>query len=297
MCIDTHLFRASWSLAVEDPTFLAGEMRRCMVDEKGVKTIMALYKQRCMANPALHLKATVEEATLRFMQLDKVAVGTQELVAAHARNKTWQRCAFSCSSFTAAHFMIGSKLGTWFDSYLVKTAVQTARGQSLAVELAISNTPEATQITQQQFAELCAVCGLWCIIRITVLPELAIGDIGDDKLENEFRTLRSFRDDILALRNAEPDTELKNTTGLTSWVLKHVPSIRYARDEVQDTANRQTRGWAHGAQIIFWILTQRNEMRWPVAPVVFAFPCGTYICMQFCQFIFIFFAILLTSVL
>ena len=53
--------------SIEDPTFLAKEMRRHTIDEKGVKTVVVLYKQRCMAHPALRLKATVEEATLPFM--------------------------------------------------------------------------------------------------------------------------------------------------------------------------------------------------------------------------------------
>ena len=62
--------------SIEDPTFLSKEMLRCNISQNNVKTVMALYKQRCLANPALHLKESVEEAALRFMEYGKVAVGT-----------------------------------------------------------------------------------------------------------------------------------------------------------------------------------------------------------------------------
>ena len=75
--------------SIEDPTFLSKEMLRCNISQNNVKTVMALYKQRCSANPALRLKDSVEEATLRFMEHNKVAVGTQALIAAHIREKTW----------------------------------------------------------------------------------------------------------------------------------------------------------------------------------------------------------------
>ena len=105
-----------------------------------------------------------------------MALGTQEAVAAHVRAKTWQKCAFTCASFSAAHFVVGAKLGKWLDPYLEKVAVQTAQGQLLAVEIAIDHTPAGTTIQPAAFAELCATCGLWVLICNEVLPSLAIGN-------------------------------------------------------------------------------------------------------------------------
>ena len=60
--------------SIEDPTFLSKEMLRCNISQNNVKTVMALYKQRCLVHPALRLKESVEEATLRFMEHNKVHI-------------------------------------------------------------------------------------------------------------------------------------------------------------------------------------------------------------------------------
>ena len=60
--------------SIEDPTFLSKEMLRCNISQNNVKTVMALHKQRCSVHPALRLKESVEEATLRFMEHNKVHI-------------------------------------------------------------------------------------------------------------------------------------------------------------------------------------------------------------------------------
>ena len=229
--------------SIEDPTFLAKEMHRCNIQQHNVKTVMALYKQRCLANPALQLKAAVEEATLRFMQYDKVAVGTQAAVAAHVRERTWQRCSFTCASFMAPHFVVGAKLGSWLDDFLVKHAVQTAEGQLLAVELAIAQTPPgAATITASAFGDLCATCGLWILIRDQVLPQLAIGGVDVDRFAAEFRASNSqgaMHQSILSLRSMDPDVEIQCAGDFAEWVAKNCSAVRSCRDTVVQRAHRQ----------------------------------------------------------
>ena len=173
------------------------------------------------------------------MQLDKVAVGTQEVVATHVRQKTWQLCAFSCSSFTGPHFLIGSKLGKWFDPYLVRKCVQTATGQRLAVEVAIENAQPGSTIPEKQFSDLCAACGLWCLIVSEALPQLAIGSDAVTRLEQTFRTSKHLREEVLSLRGSEPENEIMDASDLVNWVIDHVHAIREARDESARNANRQ----------------------------------------------------------
>ena len=64
-------------------------------------------------------------------------------------------------------------------------AVQTAEGQLLAVELAIAQTPPGAMISKQVFGELCAMSGLWILIRERVLPELAIGSDQVEQMAGE----------------------------------------------------------------------------------------------------------------
>ena len=220
-------------------------MLRCNISQNTVKTVMALYKQRCFANLALHLKSSVEQATLRFMQYEKVAVGTQAAVAAHIRAKTWQRCAFSCASFMAPHFVVGAKLGSWLDTFLAAQAVQTAEGQILAVELAIAQTPAGTTIAPIAFGELCATCGLWILIRDRVLPELAVGGAQVDEMTAEFRSTNmdgALHKSIRAMRGVEPDAEMRNLGDLAAWVTANVRAVHACQQIVAKNAARQNGG-------------------------------------------------------
>ena len=51
--------------SIQDPLFLSQEMLRCKMADQNVKTVMALYKQRALTNPGLHLKESVQDATVR----------------------------------------------------------------------------------------------------------------------------------------------------------------------------------------------------------------------------------------
>ena len=231
--------------SIEDPTFLSKEMLRCNISQDSVKTVMTFYKQRCLANPALHLKESVEEATLRFMEYDKVAVGTQAAIAAHVREKTWQRCVFTCQSFMASHFVVGAKLGSWLETFLSKQAVQTAEGQTLAVACAIAQTPPGTTISKQVFGELCATCGLWILIRDRVLPELAIGSAMVEQLAAEFQSTNmdgALHKSIRALRSVEPDAAMRNFGDLAAWVMAHVSAVRACQQTMANDAARRHDG-------------------------------------------------------
>ena len=230
--------------SIEDPIFLSREMRRSMVGAQTVKTVMALYKQRCLANPALHLKASVEEAVVRFMQHTKVSIGTQDVIADHVREQTWQRCAFTCHAFMAGTFVIGAKLGTWFDQLLQNGAIQSAQGQLLAVQIAIKQRPAGSSIQQQCFTDLCTACGLWVWLREKILPLLALGSHTIMELEEHFEAASgagSLRAELLALRSREPECDLKNHATCADWVLKHVGPLRTARDAEAEKANQVAR--------------------------------------------------------
>ena len=181
---------------------------------------------------------------VRFMHYNKVAIGTQDVIADHVRERTWQRCAFTCHAFMAATFVIGAKLGPWFDNLLQKSAIQSAQGQLLAVQMAIKQTPSGSSISQQCFTDLCTACGLWVWIRDTILPLLAIGAEAIVELGAELGTasgVGSLHAELLALRSREPSGELKDLAMCADWVLGNVGTLRAAKDAEAEKANRVAR--------------------------------------------------------
>ena len=57
---------------VQDPLFLSLELCRCSFSAQHVKGVVRLYRQRVLANPALSMPQTMEDAVMKLMQPDKV---------------------------------------------------------------------------------------------------------------------------------------------------------------------------------------------------------------------------------
>ena len=178
---------------------------------------------------------------VRFMQPTKVAIGTQDVIAGHVREQTWQRCVFSCQAFMAPTFVIGAKLGSWFDQLLQRNAIQSAQGQLLAVKMTIVQTPSGIAIQQHDFADLCTACGLWVWLLEHVLPLLAFGSDTIEELWKNYEAVggaESLRTELLALRTCEPEHELVDYTACAEWVLGCVQLLRTAKDTDTEKANK-----------------------------------------------------------
>ena len=216
--------------SIEDPIFMSQEMLRCSMGEHGVKTIMSLYKQRAMTAPSLKMQPSVEACTLRFMQEGKVCEAARMLISSEVRDRSWQGGRFTAHALMASKFPVHAPLANWYDKLLVKEAVQSASGQTLAVNIALRMTPEGSKITQADFDEVCGACGMWVIIETRVLPQLAFGSKDIESLGTEFEETATFRSQINALTCKEPSANLTNFIDLAKWVLDNVPNIRLAKD-------------------------------------------------------------------
>ena len=244
--VDTAV-HAKTNRSIEDPVFMSREMLRCNMGEQNVKTIMSLFKQRTLANPALRMQKSTEDATLRFMHASKIAESTLALISAEIAQKTWQGCTFTSHALMASKFPVGGPLATWFDDVLIKVGLQTAQGQLLAVELAIETTAPGGSclpgghITQSDFDYLCGACGMWVAVKQHVLPQLAFGSADVAEMDQEFRTSPGIRAAIASLLCKEPEKACRDFMDLATWVVGEVAAIRLAKEAKASKASQPGR--------------------------------------------------------
>ena len=227
--------------SMEDPSFLKNELKRnSQATAHGVKTSLQAYKHRLMANPALHMKQSTEECTLRFLQEDKVCVQTTVIISSTIANSSWQTCAFTAHALMAPRFVITAKLGNWMHDFCDRHLRQTATGQQLATQLAIKETPEGSKITQESFDLLCGVCGFWVCVTENVLPTLGLGESGIKELSEDFvekgrhGSLRSACGNILL---KEPPF-FDSWTAMGTWLKKAMASLKAAVEAKVEEANK-----------------------------------------------------------
>ena len=220
--------------SIEDPIYLASELRRnSLVTASGVKAALASYKNRLLASPALHMKQSTEECTLRFMQADKVTARTTAQISDCIASQSWQRCPFSAHALMAPRFVLVAKLGSWLHEFLDTHARQNSRGQILSVELTIRETPHGTKTTQDAFDSLCGCCGFWTLIEDKVLPRLGLGDEQIAGLHLDFVShgrSGSLRSACVELMLKEPPF-FESFDGMADWVKKNVAAVKAAIDE------------------------------------------------------------------
>ena len=81
---------------VQDPLFLAAELSRNGESQpEKARVIFKLYKQRAMINPAFKMPTNVEECSIRFMNANKVAQATKDMLRAVVVAEGWDRCCFT----------------------------------------------------------------------------------------------------------------------------------------------------------------------------------------------------------
>ena len=120
-----------------------------------------MYKARLLANPALHMKDSIEACTLRFMSDGKMSPLSTAKISESVALLTWQQCPFTAHALMAPRLVMGAELGNWMHPFMDRHMRQSAAGQLLAIELACQDTQEGCKVKQDLCDILCGSCGFW----------------------------------------------------------------------------------------------------------------------------------------
>ena len=91
----------------------------------------------------------MEDATIRFMSLDKIAAATRSAFAYIGAQQTWEACAWSVKSILSPYLAMGSELTNTSHELWHDFAKQSGAGQLLAVKLYGSNSQVKDQSAEE----------------------------------------------------------------------------------------------------------------------------------------------------
>ena len=120
---------------VQCPIFLAEELNRCTFQTQYVKSFVKLYQQRMSLKPALQLPPRMEDCVIRIMTQTKTCAKAMKSLTQAVVKFTWDDGPWVVGHIMSPFFPIGSNLNSSTHEEWAKLNVQTALGQTLALEI------------------------------------------------------------------------------------------------------------------------------------------------------------------
>ena len=218
-----------------DPIFLAQEFARCSFNQSHVKGFVRLYRQRTLTNAALAMPQRVEDATIRMMLPEKVARQTELSMIDAVAQYTWNDGPFTVMMILSAKFAIGSDLLTESThetfSGLMK---QSPEGQLLAANIYLLRYHnDRKRMSDDSWNHLLTASGVWAKITDKLLPLMMFNPELISTLQEEFKNIEEFRNDIVNLSSKEPPASVTEYKDLAQWVVQSVSRLRRAKEQFE----------------------------------------------------------------
>ena len=100
-----------------------------------MKAVVKLYKQRMLYTPALQLSARMEECVITLMDTRKTCKAAFELLCRSVAKITWHEGPWQLGHIMSSFFAIGSPLNHSMHEQWAPLNVQTAIGQTIALDI------------------------------------------------------------------------------------------------------------------------------------------------------------------
>ena len=236
--------------SIADPIFLSQEMlRHGYPKAELVRTILKLYGQRALANPALAITRGVEEVTCRFMNVEKVARSTFLQILEVVVRDGWDLCCFNCTILNLRAFPIGAKLVDSGHDLFAQVGTTTAESQHLAVAVhdALSSRKE-THLHKAQgtdrFNALLVACGNRIGNKNKLLPHIILGtsDVATLDALVADPSDGAFREELTALAGQEPSDGITDLRELADWAIERVATLAAAKHDASKAARAAAEG-------------------------------------------------------
>ena len=216
---------------VQCPIFLAEELNRCTFQTQYVKSFVKLYQQRMSLKPALQLPPRMEDCVIRIMTQTKTCAKAMKSLTQAVVKFTWHDGPWVVGHIMSSFFPIGSNLNSSTHEEWAKLNVQSAEGQTLALDLGNTLFEASNQKLEceDEWSVILIACGLWVQVKNKLLPSLLLGSAAVGALDEALQKDHGFRSELAAASWKEPPVNLSSFGDLACWLMNQVSELRHVK--------------------------------------------------------------------
>ena len=142
--------------SVQCPVYIAEELNRLTSPSQFVKAVVKLYKQKMILNPSLQFPARMEDCVTTLMSPAKTCKTAFALLYRSVAKFSWDNGPWQISHIMSSFFALESPLNTSMHDLWQPLNVQTATGQTTALEIGYARVEEMGRNL------IVRMSGLWC---------------------------------------------------------------------------------------------------------------------------------------
>lgn len=222
---------------VQCPVFLAEELGRCTIQPGMVKPFVKLYQKRMSVSPGLQMPQRMEDCVIRLMSPNKTCPKALAMLRQSVINYSWHDGPWQVSHLLASNFPIGAPLNTSMVVEWSTLNVQTAVGQTLALEIGGEIFGKTgRRLDSDEWTTLLVACGFWTTAKETLLPSLMMGPAAVGALDALLRTDENFRKDLAAASAKDPPVSAVGD--LAGWLLQQVSELKRQKQRSVEAARQ-----------------------------------------------------------
>ena len=182
-------------------------------------------------SPALQLPPHMEDCVVRIMAQAKTSAKAMKTVTRVVVKFTWHDGPWSVMHIMSPFFPIGSNLNSSTHEEWAKLNVQTALGQTLALEIGntIFEASNKKLDCEDEWSVILVSCGLWVQVKDKLIPSLLMGSAAVGALDQALQNDPGFRSDLAAASSKEPPVNMSGLGDLAGWLMTQVSELRRAK--------------------------------------------------------------------
>ena len=164
---------------------------------------------------------------IRIMNQTKTSAKAMKTLTLAVQKFTWQDGPWVVGHVMSPFFSMGSNLNSSTHEEWAKLNVQTALGQTLALEIGntIFEASNKKLDCEDEWSVILVSCGLWVQVKDKLIPSLLMGSAAVGALDQALQNDPGFRSDLAAASSKEPPLNTSGYGHLAEWLMTQVSEL------------------------------------------------------------------------